>query len=468
MKTVFGAVLVAVAVLVVGSSSWATLAKFVKVYGDTIEDNAEDVIRVVENDSVYYVVTGWTHRPVGSLEVADLFVAKFNEDGGLVFRTVVGDTTNAGHKGTVGQSLVQAYSEGYLVAGATKAYGQGNSDFLLLRIKRNGDFSWGKVYGGSGKDDCERIIKIGGNRYLLGGNSPGGGDQSEFLVVEVDTTGSVNTSKVFLIGTDAEDYFCDVIKTADAYVLAGWTKKYEATRGHEAVVMDYDTLWSTQNWCKRFGSASGDEGAVCLAQYDTTVVFVGGTNSVGQGGRQDALIGRLSLTDGHRIWMKVCGTPEWDFLRDVMKESDSDTMVAVGWVGTSPANQQGLLFQRDFALVKFDPSAGTFLRWWATGDTLDEGDQDFGRAVVETGSGYVAVGRTWSWGDSCDVMIVKYNSGGETCQGRWTDPTYTTLNWNPTDLTVSKTGWSNISSGSLTNSVVLNPRAWSSTGICTQ
>jgi hypothetical protein len=164
--------------------------------------------------------------------------------------------------------------------------------------------------------------------------------------------------------------------------------------------------------------------------------------------------------------MKVCGTPEWDFLRDVMKESDSDTMVAVGWVGTEPI--QGTYVQRDFALVKFDPATPTFRDWWATGDTMDSGDQDFGRAVVENGSGYLAVGRTWSWGDSCDVMLVKYDAAGASCQWGWTTPTYTSISWNPADLTVSKTGWSNISTGSLTNSVVLNPRAWSSTSICTE
>ena len=34
--------------------------QFFKVFGDTLQDGAEDVIRVVENGVPYYIATGWT------------------------------------------------------------------------------------------------------------------------------------------------------------------------------------------------------------------------------------------------------------------------------------------------------------------------------------------------------------------------------------------------------------------------
>ena len=83
----------------------------------------------------------------------------------------------------------QAYSilaeddGGFVIAGSTRSWGQGESDALLLKIDGRGSVLWSTAVGGPGNDICYEIQQADGG-YILSGTttSYGEGDTDMYLV----------------------------------------------------------------------------------------------------------------------------------------------------------------------------------------------------------------------------------------------------------------------------------------------
>lgn len=49
-------------------------------------------------------------------------------------------------------SLQQTADGGYIVAGGTRSFGEGNEDIWVLKLDSDGNITWQKAYGGSATD----------------------------------------------------------------------------------------------------------------------------------------------------------------------------------------------------------------------------------------------------------------------------------------------------------------------------
>ena len=125
-------------------------------------------------------------------------------------------------------SVIQTSDGGYALAGITRSYGAGGSDFWLVKTDSAGNEEWSKTFGGENSDWARSVIQTSDGGYALAGytGSYGAGGE-DFWLVKTDSSGNEEWNKTF--GGENPDWALSVIQTSDGdYALAGVTESYSA------------------------------------------------------------------------------------------------------------------------------------------------------------------------------------------------------------------------------------------------
>lgn len=109
-----------------------------------------------------YLVAGWTTSfGAGGL---DIYVIKTDANGDTLWTK-----THGGSSDDVGKSLVLTPDGGYLIAGYTSSFGQGGFDVYLFRADANGDSLWATTYGGVEDDGAHSVQATTDGGYIIAG-----------------------------------------------------------------------------------------------------------------------------------------------------------------------------------------------------------------------------------------------------------------------------------------------------------
>ena len=174
-----------------------------------------DVIRTQDGN---YVAAGQTW-PVGS---GDVFLMKFDDNGDTLWmRNYGGDLLEFGN------SVKQTQDGGFIIAGGSKSYGEGQYDVYLIRTDSEGDTLWTRTYGGDLNDtgQCIDITFDGG--YIITGMSESfvtlGRD--DLYLIRTDEFGDTLWTCTYGDSGDGDiDYGYSVQQTDDGgFIVAGQT-----------------------------------------------------------------------------------------------------------------------------------------------------------------------------------------------------------------------------------------------------
>ena len=171
-------------------------------------------------------VTGW--------------VVKLDEYGQIQWSKIVGGDNNNSLTSVIETSegdFVVVGGTTTLYLGVTKTHGGG--DALVVKLNKNGDILWQKVYGGSGNDYAASIIEINregggfvftGSTSSLDGDVSGRhstssvyqGDSTDIWVVQISNTGDIQWQKC--LGGSKEEGANSIIQTQDGgFAITGAT-----------------------------------------------------------------------------------------------------------------------------------------------------------------------------------------------------------------------------------------------------
>ncbi len=212
-------------------------------FGGFGRDVAESVSQTSDGG---YIIAGST-QPQGSylfaagfmnplgVDFADVWLVKTDSNGNKQW-----DKTFGGDDWDTAESVQQTSDGGFILAGYTKSYGDGDSDFWLIKTYSNGIKQWDKTFGETDGDYAYSVQQTSDGGYILAGvtephsdtpaplsesMSPCGAGGSDVWLVKADSEGGREWDKTFG-GTD-DDYASSVQGTSDGgYVLAGYTKSY--------------------------------------------------------------------------------------------------------------------------------------------------------------------------------------------------------------------------------------------------
>jgi len=70
-----------------------------------------------------------------------------------------------------GEAVIATKDSGFLAIGATESFGNGLTDFYLIKLDHKGDFLWHKTFGGPGIDYGKDIIETPDSGFIICGYS---------------------------------------------------------------------------------------------------------------------------------------------------------------------------------------------------------------------------------------------------------------------------------------------------------
>ena len=206
-----------------------------KIWAKTFGGNDYDKARYIMQDAdSNYLVVGVTHSSDGDIDTthgdSELFVLKLDKDGNKIWMKMYGGT---GYEG--GRYIQQLPSGDYLVTGYSTSHNydvpvnRGQHDAWLFKIDVNGNLIWSQTYGGSGDDRPRVSLPTPDGGYVFLGSST----SNDFQVsgnhgVEDFWIGKVdsvgNLEWNYSYGGTGEDWPYGMTATADGgFLLTGTT-----------------------------------------------------------------------------------------------------------------------------------------------------------------------------------------------------------------------------------------------------
>lgn len=194
----------------------------------------------------------------------DFYILKLNKDGEKEWEKIFGGMDN-----DYVTYIQQTKEGGYIFIGNSKINELKNSDiyFNIFKLDKTGEKEWEKNYYGKGKDDMIFIKQIVNVGYIAIGNttSYSGGDY-DFYIIKLDNEGEKKLEKIY--GGISDDIVKSVEQTKDGgFILAGYTRSFEEGGANFYIVKLDKNL--EKEWEKTFGNKGDDYIAYSIKQIDT-------------------------------------------------------------------------------------------------------------------------------------------------------------------------------------------------------
>ncbi|WP_177766267.1 T9SS type A sorting domain-containing protein [Flavobacterium sp. I3-2] len=234
--------------------------------------------------------------------------------------------------------------------------GNGNLDYFIWKMDKDGEEEWQLSFGGSNADILKNIISTSDGGYMLGGysNSDKSGDKTDTLrgkndiwLVKLNAKGGIDWQKT--IGGNGDDKLVQIkqIKGGGYLVVANSNSTISGEKQDKNLGgLDYWVLKldKTGNiiWQKTFGGIYNDEVKSVLLTKNDEIIIGGSSNSpisefkyFDTNGGFDFWILKLDA-EGNLKNQKVFGGESDDFLTDII-ETEKGFIIA----GTSSSNGGG-------------------------------------------------------------------------------------------------------------------------------
>lgn len=219
-------------------------------------------------------------------------LVKFSSDGALLWQRTWGGNGSA-------RAVAVALDGSVYVTGATRAADASAQDLFVARFAPDGALIWFKTWGVADAFEEGQGIAVGPDGNItVAGVGPRGSDpflsQFDAVVLKVDPAGNVIWQRAFA-GGDVTDSRGGVAVGSDgsAYVAGGFQGPTGGGFANDALLLKV-AADGRLVWGRTWGGKSGDFAEGVATAPDGNVIFVGGTDSYGQGGGNDAFLLRIA------------------------------------------------------------------------------------------------------------------------------------------------------------------------------
>ncbi len=278
-----------------------------KTYGGDGQDNGWAIL---ETEDGGFVLFGFTSS--FGAEV-DMYLVRVDAQGDLLWERTFG-----GPKSEYGWAMAPTSDGGYVLAGQTNSFGEGDKDGYLVKVNDQGEEIWSQTYGGPREDRLYAIDQGSDGGFVLTGTTTsfGAGNRDVYLV-KTNSVGDLDWTQVF--GEDRDDVGHSVRQTADGgYIVIGYTKSFDA-QSYDTWLIKTDAA-GVQQWQKFYGGENDDRAIYGEQTADGGYILTGYTKSFGVAG-WDVLLVRADAS-GDVTWHKTFGGNANDTGYTVRQTSD--------------------------------------------------------------------------------------------------------------------------------------------------
>ena len=351
-----------------------------KTYGGVLSDYAYSIAQTPDNG---FILAGSTYSfGNGS---SDFWLVKTDASGNMQWSKNYGDIGN-----DEAHAIAMAHDGGYVVLGTTNSFGAGSADFWLVKTDQSGDILWNRTYGGVGDDDAWSIeVTADGDLILAGWTTSFGG--ADFWLVKTDQSGNVLWNKTY--GGPLLEILSSVQIVSDGgYVLIG--SAYSSDGDSDFWLVKTDSS-GNEEWNQTYGGASNDFGFSIVETFDNGFAVAGSTSSYGSGIYDFWLI--RTDQSGNPLWNKTYGGLGYDEAWSIMQTTNRG-LVLTGWTESVGIGSS------DCWLVATDPIGKVQLNV-----TFGGADCDYSYFALQSIDGnFTVAGETRSFGEGdSDFLLFK-------------------------------------------------------------
>ena len=371
-------------------------AQWARTYGGSEDDNAQTIIQTSDGG---YIVAGETES-FGNGDPA-FWILKLDLLGNIEWQI-----TNEQRFGEKVFSIVETNDRGFIVAGrfGGTAFFEGGFDILILKLSSDGNKEWARSYRGSDSDHAHSIQQTNDGGYILTGYFGDRDQQGNTIQFEYD----VWVLKLFSNG-DKEwcktykgnmyDFAYSIQQTNDGgYIVAGKTESFGA--GLNDILILKLNLSGDVEWQKTYGGSLEEEAYFIRQTIDGGYIVAGFSNSYGAGSF-DFCVLKLTV-DGTIEWQKLYGGIKSDKAYSIQQTIDGGYIVVGETYSFGAGNE-------DVWILKLNILGE--IEWQKTyGGSL----ADKAHSIQQTSDGgYIVAGPTSSYGSGKqDLLILKLFSNG--------------------------------------------------------
>jgi hypothetical protein len=347
--------------------------------------DAERGIFVTEVKGGGFIAVGST-RSSGEGE-EDVYLVRTNAQGKELWSATFG-----GSAPDFGWSVCEV-ADGFVIAGFTESFGEGENDFYLVKASRDGDEVWSRTFGGEGNDRCWALTPTSdGGLLLVGETTSFGAGEQDVHLVKTDAQGEFQWSQTH--GGEKSDRAFAVSRAADGFVLAGQTFS-EGAGDRDAYVLKFSPEGEL-GWSRTFGGEASDVAHYVVRTDDGNFMVTGYTTSFGQDGDDPFLI-KID-PQGAALWTRVIPLEGNNHTISGDQAADGGFYL-VGFTEFGPRRPKAAL------LVKTDPEGEPV---WHRNFVIDGWGETFGYTVRGLGDGgCVFTGHSTGKDGQLDLHLVR-------------------------------------------------------------
>lgn len=306
-----------------------------------------------------------------------LFAPYFSNGQAVTFERVYG-----GNDSDYGHAVIQTYDKGYVVAGSTTSFGDGNPDAYILKTDSMGVALWQKTFGGINIDKAYSIKQTLDSGLIVAGftNSFGLGGY-DMYVIKTNNNGETIWTKNY--GGSDWEFAYSIEQTSDeGYIIAGGT--YGFGKGNEDMYLVKINSIGDTLWTKTYGGEMDDEAKSVKQTNDGGYILTGFTKSMG-----DSLGDIFTVktdANGDTLWTYKYQTLSEDFSFDVIESYTGEFIIG--------GKTKSTINDFDRIIIKLSPLG------IEVNTTIYTGPEEDGiNSIVESSGGYLAIaGYTYSYG----------------------------------------------------------------------
>lgn len=299
--------------------------------------------------------------PLSSAGQQDIYLAKFDSSGNHVWSRRFGDAVAQFARSVVidgsGNVIVTGYFNGSVNFGGTSLVSAGGSDIFVVKFDTNGGFVWSKRFGDANTqtgndvalDSAGNLIATGAvsGSVDFGGGALASAGQSDIYLVKFDANGNHVWSKRFgdanvQAGSGLAVDGSDNVFTTGSFngTLDFGASPMTSAGGSDIFVAKFDSAGGFV-WSRRFGDATNQTGsdvAIDAAGNSTITGSFAGSIDFGAGalvgaGQQDVYLAHFNSAGLH-LWSRAFGGSSDDFGNAVAVNASGNCILSGSFQGS--------------------------------------------------------------------------------------------------------------------------------------
>ena len=232
------------------------------------------------------IVTGLTEPQTNGTH-SQAWIIKLDSNGNLVWNKTFGDSVES-----AARAVTLTRENCYMVAGYTDSSGDGNYDFLVLKLDANGNLLWGKTFGGLESDKAYTITSLANSCIIAGDTRSKGLGESDAWIIKIDLNGDMLWDQTSGgINFDSPTFI--TVSPDGGYLIAGTT--FSFGNGERDFWLFKVSDAGKISWSCSVGRSGYEEAYGVLYAGGNDYVLAGWTNSIGSGGRYDFYVVKVRI-----------------------------------------------------------------------------------------------------------------------------------------------------------------------------